>query len=69
MTASYDYQVQFLNESNVVATVASPRSNWHDPGQAPRDLTVTTAATATAIRIRCGRGFDRCVVGQVALDD
>ncbi len=69
MNAGYDYQVQFLNESNVVATVTSPRANWHDPGQASRELTVTPAATATAIRIRCGRGFDRCVLGQVALDD
>ena len=69
LTASYDYRVQVLDGSTVVATLESPRIGWQAPGEAPRELTPRPAVTATALRIRCGRGFGRCALGQVVLGD
>lgn len=69
LTASYDYEVQVLDGSTLVATLESPRLGWQARGEAPRDLTLTSAVTASAWRIRCGRGFGRCALGQVVLAD
>jgi len=69
LTGSYDYRVLVLDGSTVVATLESPRIGWQAQGEAPRELTPSLAVTATALRIRCGRGFGRCVLGQVVLGD
>lgn len=69
LTGSYDYRVQVLDGATVVATLESARVGWQVQGEAPRELTLTTAVTATAVRFRCGRGFGRCALGQVVLGD
>jgi hypothetical protein len=69
LTGSYDYRVQVLDGSTVVATLESPRLGWQVQGEARRELTLTPAVTATSVRIRCGRGFGRCALGQVVLGD
>jgi arabinofuranosyltransferase len=67
LTDSYDYRVEVLDGSTVVAIVDSPRVRWSAQADTVRHLTLASTAAGTALRIRCGRGVGRCAVGQVTI--
>jgi hypothetical protein len=69
LTAGYAYRVDVMRGSDVVATVETPPLAWGVEAEAPRELTLPSVVTGTALRVRCGDGIGRCALGEVNLDD
>jgi hypothetical protein len=67
LSGSYDYRLQILDGSTVVATVDSARVGWNVASTTRRELTIAPVVTGSALRLRCGRGVGDCVVRNVTL--